>query len=584
MANFFRSFLASLLALVVFTGMLLLVGMIVVAVLASGKEIRTGGNAVLVVDLSHHYPEVEPVDLAAILSGGEGSKVIALYDLVRMIRHAAGDADMKGIYLKCHRNANGLASSGEIRAALEEFRKSGKFVYAYGEVISQTGYYVATAADRVYCHPHGGLEWLGFSMQMPFVTGTLEKLGIEPQIFYAGKFKSATEPFREKQMTEANRLQSTMLLNGMYAEFLKVISRARNKDTGTLHRYADSNAVQFAAGALQYGMIDGLRHDDEVKNEIRKALGSKDESASINFIYPGRYAQAVNFRKTGASKIALIYAEGDIVEGSGERNFIGGDTYRNYVRRARLDGSVKAIVLRINSGGGSAMASEVIWREVELARKVKPVIVSLGDVAASGGYYMACAADSIFTQPNTITGSIGVFGLLPNMQPFFNDRLGITFDGVETSPHAAMMSVTKPLTAPQKKFIQDGIDSIYVQFKSRVSAGRKRSMEYIDSIAQGRVWSGAMAVELGLADRLGGIDDAINAAAARVGTEDYRLVEYPERKNVIEMIFEKKDNAVAAEIRKELGPQMHETYRNLARLKRMAATPQARMPFEVIIE
>ena len=281
----------------------------------------------------------------------------------------------------------------------------------------------------------------------------------------------------------------------------------------------------------------------------------------------------------------MIYAEGTIVDGTGERDRIGGESYRNLVRRARMDESIKAIVLRINSGGGSASASELIWREVDLAKKVKPVIVSFGDVAASGGYYMACAADSIFAQPNTITGSIGVFGVIPNMQKFFNNKLGVTFDQVSTSPDAGMMTVTKPLSPAQRTYIQNAIDTIYMQFKLHVATGRKKSIEYIDSIAQGRVWSGSRAMKIGLVDRLGGIDDAIAAAAAKAGLKDYRLREYPGKQTFLEMIFnDDKESKKETMIRNELGEDVYKTYSLVRDMKSKSGKAQARMPFEIVIE
>ena len=453
----------------------------------------------------------------------------------------------------------------------------------YGATISQKAYLVASAADKIYCAPAGGIEWHGFSMTMPFIKGTLEKMEIEPQIFYAGKFKSATEPLRETEMTDANRVQSITLLNDLYGNFLSTIGRSRRMDTATLHRYADSNALQFASDALKYKMVDGLRYDDEVKDEIRQLL-KIDKDAGINFITPSKYAEAVDYMPSGDEKIAVIYAEGTILDGKGDRGEIGGDTYRNYIRKARMDNSTKAIVVRINSGGGSAMASEVMWREIILARKVKPVIVSLGDVAASGGYYMACGADSIFAEANTITGSIGVFGVLPNMEKFFNNKLGVTFDEVKTSPDAGFVTVTKPLTPLQKRYFQNSIDTIYQNFKMKVSSGRKKSMEYIDSIAQGRVWSGTRALEIGLVDRIGGLDDAIRSAAAKAGVKRYHLREYPGKEGLLEMIFGSQGESREAAIRDEIGEEGYKTYTAIRSLKKFLGKAQARLPFEMIIE
>ena len=583
MNNFFRTFFAALLALAVFALIMLIIVIGTISSVKSSKETVTGENAVLVVDLTQHFPEVEQSNPVSAISG-ERSSPPSLYDMIRLIRHAKNNNSVKGIYVKCGNNDNDFSSSLEIRNAITDFRSSGKFVLAFADAIPQKAYYVATAADKVYCAPTGGIDWHGFAMTMPFIKGTLEKLEIEPQIFYAGKFKSATEPLREKQMTDANKLQSKELLHDIYSQFLSAISASRKIDTATLHRYADSNAVQFADAAFSKHMVDGLKYDDEVKDEIRQLLKiAKD--ASINFVSAGKYADAEDFHQSGNEKIAVIYAEGMIIDGKGERDRIGGETYRNHIRRARMDKSVKAIVIRINSGGGSASASEQMWREVELAKKVKPVIVSFGDVAASGGYYMACGANTIFAQPNTITGSIGVFGVIPNMEKFFNNKLGVTFDEVSTSPDAGMMTVTKPLSPSQRIYIQNAIDTIYNQFKTRVASGRKKTMQFVDSIAQGRVWSGSRAVELGLVDHLGGIEDAIAAAAKEAKVTSYRLKEYPGKQTFFEMLFgDDSESKKETLIKSELGEEGYKTYSAIRNIKQFVGVAQAKMPFELIIE
>jgi protease-4 len=584
MNNFFKSFFAALLALIVFSGIGFVILIVLIAVVSSKQKTTVDQKSVLVVDLSNHFPEIEPSDAFAELTGSENSVPPSLYHLTRLIRYSKYDEKIKGIYIKSDNNENSFASSEEIRDAILDFKSSGKFVYAYAYAIPQRAYYVASTADKIYCAPAGEVEWHGFSMTLPFIKGTLEKLEIEPQIFYAGKFKSATEPLRETQMTEANRLQSNELLGDIYGHFLSKIGEDRKIDTATLHRYADSNAVQFASAALKYKFVDGLKYDDEVKDEI-KGLLKIDKSKKISFISPSKYAKSVDYMNSGDAKIALIYAEGNIVDGKGDRGRIGGETYRDYIRKARLDNSIKAIVLRINSGGGSVSASEIMWREVVLARKVKPVIVSFGDVAASGGYYMSCAADSIFAQPNTITGSIGVFGILPNLEKFFNNKLGVTFDEVKTSPDAGFFTVTKPLTPSQKQYFQNTIDTIYVQFKQKVAGGRKKSMEFVDSIAQGRVWSGTKAVEIGLVDRIGSLDDAIAAAAAKAGVKSYWLKEYPGKPGLLEAFLgDKAESSKESAIREELGAEAYKTYTTIRNLKQFMGTAQARLPFEMIIE
>jgi protease IV len=583
MNNFFRTFFAALLALAVFALIMLIIVIGTISSIKSSKETVTGENAVLVVDLTQHFSEVEQSNPVSAISGDRSSPP-SLYDMVRLIRHAKTNNAVKGIYVKCGNNDNDFSSSLELRNAITDFKSSGKFVLAFADAIPQKAYYVATAADKVYCAPTGGIDWHGFAMTLPFIKGTLEKLEIEPQIFYAGKFKSATEPLREKQMTDANRLQSRELLHDIYSQFLLAIAASRKIDTATLHRYADSNAVQFANAALSKHMIDGLKYDDEVKDEIRQLL-KIGKDATINFVSAGKYADAEDFQQSGSEKIAVIYAEGTIMDGKGERDRIGGETYRNHIRKARMDKSVKAIVLRINSGGGSASASEQMWREVELAKKVKPVIVSFGDVAASGGYYMACGANTIFAQPNTITGSIGVFGVIPNMEKFFNNKLGVTFDEVSTSPDAGMMTVTKPLSPSQRSYIQNAIDTIYSQFKTRVASGRNKSMQFVDSIAQGRVWSGTRAVELGLVDHLGGIEDAIVAAAKEAKITSYRLKEYPGKQTFFEMLFgDDSESKKETLIKNELGEEGYKTYSVIRNIKQFVGVAQAKMPFEIIIE
>ena len=583
MSSFLKIFLASLLALIVFTvaAFFLLIGM--AGSLASSEKPTVGGKAILVVNLEDAFLEMAEDNPIAAITDGQENQTPALYDLLRVIRHAKSDSAVKGIYLRCGGNANGFATGEAIREALADFKSANKFVIAYGDVITQGGYRVGNVANKIYCNPKGGVDWKGYAMQLFFLKGTLEKLDIQPQIFYAGKFKSATEPFRETKMTDANRQQNTELMNGLYEHLLLQTAEARKLDTATLHRYANENLIRSASDALQYGLVDGLKYDDEVKDEIKQRTGS-GKYDKINFITVGKYMKAVDYKKSGKSKIAVIYAQGDIIDGKGEKETIGSESYRTLVRKARLDKDIKAIVFRINSGGGSALASEVILRELTLAKADKPVIVSFGDVAASGGYYLACNADSIFAERNTITGSIGVFTLIPNMQGFFNKKLGVTFDGVKTSPDADAMTVFKPLTESQKRFLQNDIDSTYHTFKSRVAEGRKLSIEYVDSVGQGRVWIGSKAVELGLVDKIGGLDEAIACAARMAKISDYRLREYPDKRSFLDMILGSKEQAPQAAIRRELGEDGYRIYQSIKKTKSMSGEAQARMPFELVIE
>jgi protease-4 len=584
MNHFLKIFLASLLALIIFSVLALFMLIGFVSGLARPEKEKTGAKAVLVVDMAVTYPELSVSNPFAKLASGDSYDIPSLYDVVRMIRHAKSDSAIKGIYIKCGNNGNGFANSDEIRNAIIDFKSAGKFVYAYADVITQGGYLVGNCADKIYCNPQGGVDWRGYSVQLAFVKGLLDKLEIEPQIFYAGQYKSATEPFRATKMTDPNRVQLTELLHDLYAHFLVQTAEARKIDTATLHQLADNNSIQFASDAVKYGLIDGTKYDDEVKDELksRLSLGKYDQ---INFVPLGKYARAVQFKQTGNEKIAVIYAQGDIINGKGDHEVIGGDTYRTLLRKERLDKDEKAIEVRVNSGGGSALASEIIWRELSLARQEKPVVVSFGDVAASGGYYMSCGADSIFATPNTITGSIGVFTMIPNMQKFFNNKLGITFDGVSTSPDADLYTAVKPLSPAQRRYIQLGVDSTYEHFKQRVADGRNMVVSYVDSIGQGRVWSGSRAIGLRLTDRMGGLEDAIACAARMAKVTDYRLLEYPEPKNIIDLLFGGyKDDARKSAIREELGEEGMKTYNTIKRVKAMVGVMQARMPYEMTIQ
>ncbi|HXB06189.1 MAG TPA: signal peptide peptidase SppA, partial [Puia sp.] len=442
----------------------------------------------------------------------------------------------------------------------------------------------ASAADLIYCNPKGDVEWKGFATEMLYLKGALQKLDIEPQIFYAGKFKSATEPLREDHMTEANRLQLTELLNDFYNRLLRTTAQARRIDTAILRKCVNENLIRRGADALQYKLIDGLKYDDEVKDEIRETL-KVDKHAWLNFVSLGKYARAVNYKASGKDKISLIYAEGDVVDGKGERDEIGSETYRLLIRKARFDKDVKAIVIRVNSGGGSSLASENIWREITLARKEKPVVVSFGDVAASGAYYLSCNADSIFAMPGTITGSIGVFTIVPNLQSFFKNKLGVTFDGVKTAPEADILTTTRPLTTYERGVVQNVIDTIYHDFKSRVADGRKMDIRLVDSIAQGRVWSGTLGRSLGLVDRIGTLQDAIDCAARMAKTKDYSLAESPEPRSVFDKLLSTyKRNASVQAVKNEIGEEGYRTYSTLKKVKSMIGVTETRLPFDLTIE
>jgi protease IV len=581
MPGFLKIFLASLLAVVI--GSLLFFFFIVVFIGGKiAKNIpKVQARSVLVLDLGQHYAEQLRKEPLSFVNGHD--EVPGLYDLVRLLSKAKTDRNIAGIYIITNTNPNGFAACEEIREAIFDFKESKKFVLAHGDVITQKAYGVANAADKIYISPQGYMEWTGFSVEYAFLKGTLEKLEIEPQVFYAGKFKSATEMVRTDKMTPENQLQTSIWLNDLYSYFLTNTAAVRKIDTATLHQLANEAKIQTAADAVNYKLVDAMKYDDEVKDEIKAKLGI-DKYEKTNFISINTYLEANKLDTKGKDKIALIYAEGNIVDGKAGEGMIGGETYRNLIRKARLDKSVKAVVLRVNSGGGSALASENIWRELALTKKEKPVIVSFGDVAASGGYYISCAADSIFCHPTTITGSIGVFGIIPNMQAFFKNKLGVTFDGVKTGPYSDMGGVYRPLNENEKRMVQTSIEMIYSQFKQRVAEGRKKDTASVDIIAQGRVWTGLRAKEIGLIDRFGGLNDAIRSAAAMAKLKEYRLTEYPQPSSVLDQLFGKSDPMnYSDKLREEIGDENYKIYQEIKRVKEMTNRVQTSLPFRFFI-
>lgn len=581
MRSFFKSFFATLLAMVVFAvlGVFVIIG--IVASAASADKPDIGVKGVLVLDLSSTFKEQSLDNPIALFTGGEAIDAPSLYDVIRMIQHAKSDSAIKGIYIACANNANGYAASEELRKAIVDFKRSKKFVLAYGETISQKGYYIGSAANKIYCHPQGGLAFDGYSSNMMYLKGLLDKLEIQPQIFYAGKFKSATEPLRATQMSEANRLQTSVWMGDLYAQFLQAIAVTRQLDSAKLRQLAVAGAIQTAHDAVSNQLLDGLKYDDELKAEMNRRL-LNEANSKINFVHFSDYAKATNFKQDGDKKIAVVYAAGDIVGGKGDNESVGSDAFRALLQKLRLDEDIKAIVFRVNSPGGSALASDVIWREISLTKKVKPVIVSMGDVAASGGYYIACNADSVFANASTITGSIGVFSIIPNFQSFYKNKLGISFDGVKTAPYADMGGTDRPLNETEKSFVQNSVDSIYYTFKSRVAEGRKKSMDYVDSIAQGRVWTGTRGMGIGLVDRIGTMQDAIDCAVKMAKLSSYRIKEYPEKKNMIEELLENYKKSIKTNlIKEEIGEKEYKILQQVKQLKKTIGEPQSRLPFMV---
>jgi protease-4 len=518
--------------------------------------------------------------------GIDGEKAIGLNDILVNIKKAKTDNNIKGIFLDESYMLSGQATTEEIRNALIDFKKSGKFIVAYSEVYTQGFYYLASVADKVYINPKGIFEFRGFHSQITFLKGALDKLGIEAQVIKVGTYKSAVEPFILDKMSDANRMQINSYLGSLYDYFLTGISRSRKINKDSLFNLANNLSIQFPEDALKYKLVDGLKYKDEVLDELKQRtdIETKSDLHNVELVdYTNTIANGGNDKKEPKNHIAVIYATGEIAGGDGDENSIGSEKISSALRKVRLDDKVKAVVLRINSPGGSSLASDVIWREVLLTKKVKPIIVSMGDVAASGGYYIACAADSIIAEPNTITGSIGIFAIIPNLQKLFNNKLGITFDGVKTGKYADLGDVSRPLSPEEKAIIQNSVNRGYDDFTKAVAKGRHKTPAYIDSIGQGRVWTGTQAIKIGLVDRLGNINDAIHSAAKMANIKGYKLVSYPEQKS----FFNRFGSGLSTEIKthfvkSELGDD-YRYYEQIKNLTQMMRTPQARMPYDVVI-
>ncbi|SDP26702.1 protease-4 [Mucilaginibacter sp. OK268] len=590
MKQFFKFVLATIVGVVLITVILVLV--VIGIISASGdKTIEVEPNSVLHMAFTNPITERTPNNPLAGLSflGLDKDKSTGLNDILANIKKAKADANIKGIFLDESYMVSGQATTEEIRNALIDFKKSGKFIIAYSEIYTQGFYYLASVADKVYMNPKGIFELKGFNSEVTFLKGALDKLGIEVQIIKVGTFKSAVEPLFLTKMSDANRLQVTSYLGSLYDHFLTGISKSRGINKDSLFNYANNGRVQLPEDALKLKLIDGLKYKDEILDDL-KARTNTEKKNDLNSIELADYTKssADNDNKDEATssknRIAVVYASGEISGGEGDDNTIGSERISKALRKVRLDNKVKAVVLRVNSPGGSSLASDVIWREVMLTKKVKPIIVSMGDLAASGGYYIACAADSIIAQPNTITGSIGIFAILPNMQKLFNDKLGVTFDGVKTGKYADLGDISRPLTPDEKLILQNNVNRGYDDFTKAVAEGRHKTQAYINSIGQGRVWTGEQALKNGLVDRLGNINDAITSAAKKAKIKNYSLVTYPEQKS----FFNQLSGDVTAEARtrilqSELGDN-YKVYEQIKGVTQMMRTPQARMPYSIEIK
>lgn len=588
MRQFFKFMLASMAGFILtMLIMFFIVSMFIASMIAlAGKqEVTIEPNSVLQLNFDKVVPERSPAAPFAFSSSEffKTTNVPGLLETLDLIKKAAKDDNIKGIYLDMSDIPSGLATLEEIRNELLEFKKSGKFIYAYGEVYSQKAYYLATVADHICVNPEGSIDFKGISGQVMFLKGLLEKLDINAQIIRHGKYKSAIEPFITDRMSEANKEQTLTYIGAIWNHMIGKVAEARKLTPEFLKVTADSLLLQTAEDAVERGFADQAAYKDQFIDMLKAKAGIKGDD-KIKLITLNKYkdTKPVSTGKRSSNKIAIIYAVGDIGSGEGNDESIGSEKISKAIRKARLDKTIKAIVFRINSPGGSALASDVIWREVTLASKVKPVVASMGNLAASGGYYIACAADTIIANPTTLTGSIGVFGIIPDFQKFFNNKLGITFDQVGTNSNSDYISVTRPMTSYEQKIMTNSIERIYSTFIGHVSEGRKMSTAQVDSIGQGRVWSGVDGLRIKLVDETGGLRTAITVAAAMAKLTDYRTVGLPEQKDPFSQIMEElSGDSQDVKLKEQLG-MFYPYFKEIQSISKMKGV-QARLPYEIEI-
>ena len=585
MKTFLKMFLAAILGCVVafLLGFLILMG-IGVSALSTDKTVVISPESVLKLDLNCTILERtndNPFENYN-FPGYEQEKTIGLNTLSSMIKHAKEDDNIKGIYLDISAIRASPATVEELRNYLLDFKTSGKFIYCYSDAMTQLSYYLATASDKIFFHPEGMIDFRGFVAEIHFYKKLLEKIELDMQIVRHGTYKSAVEPFMLEKMSEANREQIQTYLNSMWGHVAANISKSRSIDIETINNTCDS--LLFTSDikvALNRGFVDELIYLDQFYDLVREEL-KIDAEKEINWVSMKDYKNAVPQPKTKTDKIAIIYAAGVIQNVKGGNEIIG-YSIADEIAKARKDKDVKAIVFRVNSGGGSALMSESIWREVDLARQVKPIVVSMGDYAASGGYYVSAASSYIVAQPTTITGSIGVLGIIPNAEKLLANKLGITVDRVKTNEHSDAISVTRSMDNYERSVMQNMVEKVYSTFVKRVADGRELTTSYVDTIGQGRVWSGIDALNIGLVDTLGGLNVAIEKAAQLAEITNYSISERPAMKGVFETIMESfTETKISAKMQKSHLYQTY-TYFNFVESALELKGVQARIPYTLDI-
>jgi len=587
MKQFFKFMFASMFGVIIGAFLLIFILVGIIGAFAGGKsdkEVGLNENSVLELDINYVIPERSlnnPFEGLNIGGFGE-AKAMGLQEILSNIKKAASNEMVKGIYLKAEVSPNSYATLEEIRNELINFKKSGKFIIAYGEYMDEHAYYVASVSDKVFLNPSGEILLNGFSQQVMYLKGMFQKIGVEPELIRHGKYKSAGEPLITDKMSNENRQQIEAYMGNLYQHFISGIAKSRKLKTEEMRAIVDELKIRQAEDAVALKVIDGLKYKDEVDAFIRKRLGI-EEKEKIAFVNMGKMKNVKGNTSISDNKIAVVYCVGDIAGGEGDDETMGSDRIAETIKKVREDDSYKALVLRINSPGGSALASDVMWREISLCKKKKPVIVSMGAVAASGGYYIAAPADVIVAQPNTITGSIGVFGLMINAKELLNNKLGIKLETVKFGEFSDLGSPDRPLNEAERKVIQSAIDRVYTDFVKRVSEGRKMTTAKVDSIAQGRVWSGIEAKQVGLVDEFGGLDKAIEIAVKKAKLSEHRVVNLPDLKVPFEEILKSMSgDASAYFIKQELGSN-YQQYLDAKKALQYQGV-QVRMPFTVEVK
>ena len=560
--NFIKTFLASLLAFFVanfvwfFFLLIFVAGFAALAGMSSTTIVEP--RSVLKIDLAESIVDQPVVDPLAGFDpmSMDVQKSVSNMQVMHAIEVAAQDENIEGIYINI--TGTGTASATmleEVRSYLKRFKESEKFIIAYGETYTQGGYYLASVADSIYLNPAGEMEWRGLAAQVMFYKGLLDKLGVEPQVFRHGTFKSAIEPYILNKMSPANRTQMETYINSIWGTIVEGIAESRNMSIDSLNMFASDLSAMQPEDALDKRMIDGLLYEDQVEDVMREKL-ALDADEDIPFVTLGEYIAAKPYAPTYSdNKIEVIYAEGQIVQGPSAKGTLGSETLADQLAEARMDEEVKAVVLRVNSPGGSALASEVMWREMELLRQQKPVIVSMGDYAASGGYYISAPADAIVADATTLTGSIGVFGMMFNAEKALQNKLGVTVDVAKSNPSADMGGVFRGVTSSEREFIMKGIEQVYTTFVNHVADGRNMTFDSVDAIGQGRVWTGSDGKRIGLVDQIGGLKYAIAIAADKAECIDDFMVResLPEQTPLAAFLNSLQMRVSDRKIRKEMG-------------------------------